>query len=282
MREACLTASDPTLGAQFGMAYSDAPSLSAYIGSNSATLREAILSAGRFFRLSDPTTIFDLLSTEDGATLSVGSTLAGLRSNDRYQEFLVFGTLARIQSISQRTTRPQKVVFQHRLLGELRDFERIAGGPVRFGGSFTGLKFSLMTLDTRLARFDPDLLAHLTDLAEAQLTHHGAQDRTTRDRVERMLLDALPGRFLTADEVSSNMGTTRRTLTRRLSAEGVTFRSLCNDLRFRLAKAYLQEGRTVTETAFLLGYGEQATFSSAFRGWSGVSPTEFAATAEAT
>jgi AraC-like DNA-binding protein len=40
----------------------------------------------------------------------------------------------------------------------------------------------------------------------------------------------------------------------------------------------LQEGRSVTEIAFLLGYSELSTFARAFKRWTGKAPSEYAAT----
>ena len=171
-------------------------------------------------------------------------------------------------------------MFAHRSAGDARSFEQIAGCAVRFDAEFTGLAFANGAFDLRLRGHDPALVAHLTELAETQVqARQRVGDDDLRGIVEHRLVAALPERFLTADDVAGGLGMTRRTLSRRLRAQGTSFRGLCNALRYRLAKAYLQEGRSVTETAFLLGYGEQATFSAAFRGWSGQSPTEFAASA---
>ncbi|WP_283425771.1 AraC family transcriptional regulator [Shimia sagamensis] len=277
IRTACLEMNDPALGAKIGIGYRDAPTLSSYIAASSKTLREAVEGAAKFYTLADPTTALQLEDRDGGDALTVMSTDAALRSNDRFQEFLVFGALARIHSITRRGTRPTQVVFRHKALGDIRTYERIAGCAVRFGGSFNGVQFAAGVPEVRLETHDPVLVSHLQNLAETQLTARDEGAATVRDQVERLLVEALPGRFLTADQVAEQFGVTRRTLTRRLGTEGLNFRALCNDLRFRLAKAHLQDGRTVTETAFLLGYGDQATFSTAFKVWSGGAPSEYVA-----
>lgn len=277
IRAACLEVHDPTLGAQIGIGYRDAPTLSAYLAASSKTLRAAVENAAKFYSLADPTTRFALRDIEDGEALDVVSTDAGLQANARFQEFLVFGVLARIQSVTRRDTRPTRVVFQHAVLGDERAYGRIAGCPVQFGGGFNGLRFAQGVPDVQLDAHDPDLVNHLTRLAEAQLRDLDADAGRLWDQVERMLVQALPERFLTADEVAEQLGITRRTLTRRLGAEGGSYRDLCNGLRYRLAKAHLRDGRTVTETTFLLAYKDQASFSTAFKGWSGVAPSAVAA-----
>ncbi|WP_294229341.1 AraC family transcriptional regulator [uncultured Shimia sp.] len=277
VRAACLESGDPTLGAKIGIGYRDAPTLSSYIAASSKTLREAVEGAAKFYTLADPTTVFRLDALGDGEALTVSSKDAGLQANERFQEFLVFGALARIQSITRRETRPTQVMFRHKALGEGRAYESIAGCAVRFGGAFNGLQFAAGVPDIRLETHDPALVSHLHSLAEAQLTALDGGAVRVRDRVERLLVEALPERFLSADEIAAQFRVTRRTLARKLRAEGLSFRALCNDLRYRLAKAHLQDGRSVTETTFLLGYGDQATFSTAFKGWSGVAPSVFVA-----
>jgi AraC-like DNA-binding protein len=40
-----------------------------------------------------------------------------------------------------------------------------------------------------------------------------------------------------------------------------------------MARAFLEEGRTsVTDIAFLVGFGDMSSFSRAFRRWTGLSP----------
>jgi AraC-like DNA-binding protein len=146
---------------------------------------------------------------------------------------------------------------------------------VKFGGGFNGLRFAQGVPDVLLEAHDPDLVTHLTQLAESQLRALDTDDGRLWDKVERMLVQALPERFLTADEVAEHLGITRRTLTRRLGAEGGSYRDLCNGLRNRLAKAHLRDGRSVTETAFLLAYRDQASFSTAFKGWRGEAPSAY-------
>ena len=67
----------------------------------------------------------------------------------------------------------------------------------------------------------------------------------------------------------------RRTLTRHLRQEKTSFREVLEQVRFDLAKTYLKDGLSITDTAYLLGYGDHAAFSTAFRRWSGQSPRAY-------
>ncbi|TNC92929.1 MAG: hypothetical protein CSH36_01975 [Thalassolituus sp.] len=69
---------------------------------------------------------------------------------------------------------------------------------------------------------------------------------------------------------------TPRTLQRRLSDEGTTFRALLNQLRMDMTEQYLQEGKlSHEEITFLLGFRDRGVFYRAFRQWFGTSPGEY-------
>jgi AraC-like DNA-binding protein len=96
--------------------------------------------------------------------------------------------------------------------------------------------------------------------------------RDTRIAIRR----ALPGGALTVDSLALELGITRRTLQRRLSAQGSSFKKMLQDVREEQSRRYLDDPRlAVTEIALLLGYSDQASFSHAFKAWCGCAPTEY-------
>jgi AraC-like DNA-binding protein len=87
---------------------------------------------------------------------------------------------------------------------------------------------------------------------------------------------ALPSGTLTVDTLSGDLGVSRRTLQRRLTARASSFKQLLQNMREELALRYLCDARLgITEIAFLLGYSDQASFSNAFRSWRNCSPSEY-------
>ena len=67
-----------------------------------------------------------------------------------------------------------------------------------------------------------------------------------------------------------------RTLQRRITTEGTSFRRLVRDPRYELAKHYLLDASLdLAETAYLLGYGDPNSFFRAFREWEGTTPSEW-------
>jgi AraC-like DNA-binding protein len=69
-----------------------------------------------------------------------------------------------------------------------------------------------------------------------------------------------------------------RTLQRRITEDGTSFRRLVSDARRELARHYLlQPSLELVETACLLGYEDPNSFFRAFREWEGMTPGEWKA-----
>ncbi len=65
----------------------------------------------------------------------------------------------------------------------------------------------------------------------------------------------------------------RRTLQRRITAEGTNFRDLLMEAHRQLARHYLSQPEIGTnEAAFLLGFEDTNSFYRAFRGWENATP----------
>jgi AraC-like DNA-binding protein len=100
---------------------------------------------------------------------------------------------------------------------------------------------------------------------------------STGDRVRRLLLGSTPG-SVTETEAARAMFVSKRTLARRLEAEGTSYRRIREGLLSELAARHLRESSlTVEAVSAMLGYGDTAAFRKAFRRWYGTSPTAFRA-----
>jgi AraC-like DNA-binding protein len=92
-----------------------------------------------------------------------------------------------------------------------------------------------------------------------------------RDTVRSEILAALAqARDPTIEIVAKGMAMTPRTLHRRLSSEGTSYRELRDCTRIEIAKQLLRDLALTTEQiAFRLGFSELSAFSRAFRRWTG-------------
>ena len=81
--------------------------------------------------------------------------------------------------------------------------------------------------------------------------------------------------------IGKELGISERTLQRRITEEGTTFRQLLNEIRHELVRQYLDNASVeITEAAFLIGYEDPNSFYRAFGSWEGKTPAEWRAANE--
>lgn len=114
------------------------------------------------------------------------------------------------------------------------------------------------------AAFEPELRQRLADL-EAQVT--------TAKRVRAALLEGLPSGLVTMEAIAQKLSLSKRTLQRRIEAEGTNYQQLLRETREALARHYLEKtALPAAEISFLLGFDEPHSFYRAFRTWTGTTP----------
>lgn len=116
------------------------------------------------------------------------------------------------------------------------------------------------------------LLAMLGHIARVIETRSGQGASAFRQDVERRIELLLGRESVRIDTVAQALGYSRQTLYRRLKAEGVTFQQLLDAVRRRRGIRFIEEGNSVKETAYRLGFSDPSAFSRAFKRWTGSSP----------
>lgn len=96
------------------------------------------------------------------------------------------------------------------------------------------------------------------------------------ESISRVLEIYLPAGRPTLARIAETVGTSVRSLQRRLDDVGTTHSRLLDDVRRKMALARLEQGEyPITAIAHDLGYSDSAHFARAFQRWTGVSPTEY-------
>jgi AraC-like DNA-binding protein len=126
-------------------------------------------------------------------------------------------------------------------------------------------------LERPIPTANPPVYAYFEGLADAALAAH---ERPLEDRVREQLLRRLPHGTATVEGVARDLGMSTRSLQRALRASSLSFTSLLEQVRREGATTHLDEGRTVTEVALLLGYSDARALRRAYRRWHGRSPGE--------
>jgi AraC-like DNA-binding protein len=167
---------------------------------------------------------------------------------------------------------PALATFRHPPPPNLETHHRIFRSPLRFGAADNTIRFDRRALEAPITRADEALRRVLERQADALLAGLPA-GRDLVARVRHALVALLPGGSQSLRTVARSLGTSTRSLQRDLALAGVTFQGLVSEVRYHLARQYLEGGRiSVAEIGFLLGFSEPSAFQRAFRRWSGTTP----------
>lgn len=173
----------------------------------------------------------------------------------------------------QKLKYPQRIQFKHADPGYAAEYARVFQAPVTFDAPWNAMQVDAEFLTLRQPPVNRYVFGVLSERADALLK--SLKDaKTTRGRVESLLLPILHRGDAGMDVVAEGLGMSRQTLYRNLRAEGVTYETVLDELRHRMALNFLA-GRKVSinETAYLVGFSEPAAFSRAFKRWTGKSPS---------
>lgn len=235
----------------------------------SPTLGVAIRTFAVYQHLNSQGMATFLLEKDGVATLGSVVYQKGAEHVEQIYDFNVATMIGIMRELCGARWRPERVLFSHSEPTDDRPYRRAFQAPCRFNAERTALVFPASVLDHRLASADPEQLRILEAQADAR------DDFGLVFRLRRSLRILLLAQNVSGDQVARLLLMHRRTLNRRLMAEGTTFQRLLDEVRFEAACQLLDTARIpITEIAATLGYAETSAFSRAFRRWSGVTPIQ--------
>jgi AraC-like DNA-binding protein len=153
------------------------------------------------------------------------------------------------------------------------EYDRIFQVPVVFDCEKNAVRLSDQLWPAARAALPPRSVSEVLSAHAEALLEKLESSKSTRGRVESLLMPILHTGDASMDVVAGKLGVSRQTLFRRLKAEGVTFEKVLDELRHEMALHYLNAKKlSVNETAYLVGFSDPAAFSRAFKRWTGSSP----------
>ena len=169
---------------------------------------------------------------------------------------------------------PTRLALSHRPDDPV-ELGRVLGCPVEAGAAWNGLGVSRDLWELPMRRRDPVLRGVLERQADEIVARFPPRGGAAVE-VRRVLASRLARGDTRIAGTARELGTSTRTLQRRLAAEGVAFERLLDETRREVARRQLGESTlSIGEVAYLLGYSEPAAFHRAFRRWFGVTPKAF-------
>ncbi|KQQ13507.1 DNA-binding domain-containing protein, AraC-type [Methylorubrum extorquens] len=170
---------------------------------------------------------------------------------------------------------PDEVLLPRAVPADELTYRHVFGAPVRFSREAAALVFPASQLEQPIPGADPVVRRALQDRLRVE-TRRSALDFTTRLR--QLLRTELMHGGGSAERIAGLLSMHRRTLSRRLEAEGTTFRAVAHQGRFEIARLLIEHTDIpFVQIATALGFSEASAFTRAFQHWSGDSPSAWRA-----
>lgn len=237
--------------------------------------RDALNRMARYKQLCAPERI---LIDEEGELCTI--ELAWLFSERPEPPMLIGVSLASLMELGRRGSgKPLNAhaVELSRPMGNVQALEAFFGCGVRVGSNRSRLILHRSDLDRPFITYNEELLEILTPALDRSLEQKLRSNSIT-ETVKWIIKLNLPGGRPDIRVVTSELGMSDRTLQRRLTEEGTSFKQLLTEARRERALEYLADPTLdLKEVAFLLGYEDQNSFFRAFRQWEGDTPSHWRA-----
>jgi AraC-like DNA-binding protein len=271
-QRAAAISGDPLLGLRVGAGLPlQAMNVLTLVVMHSATLRAALGSCVRYQQLVSNSGRFRLVAVAGGTRMAYSITPCAVPMHPAQVDSLFAGFLSMLYRCVPDGQRPSQVGLPGTDTALVAAYEEQLDCPVRLGGPDIFMQFDEGVLDAPWPAADPSLLRLLLGRADAMRQAQGRSDVL----VEQVIAAVAAEGYADArcESVAHRLDLSVRTLQRRLTEAGTSFRQVLEAARMGEAVELLADSRVPLATlAERLGYAEPSAFSHAVRSHFGVSP----------
>jgi len=246
-----------------------------YMLASSSSPRDALVRSCRSFEMMNSALLLSLRMYRDLACLELCNPGDPYGLPRPYIEYILTIYLVRLRFATRTKCSPVEVHVTFRKPSCTQAYDRMFMAPVRFNETANRMIFPchVMELPHRFA--DPELCELLEYAVRQKLCHWSHANRSLAEIYE-VLAYRLENGETTLTVLAQQLGKSRRSLQREISASGMTFRELLDRIRQERALALLDDhDLPITEIAAKLRYSDAATFCHAFQRWRGKSPQQY-------
>ena len=169
----------------------------------------------------------------------------------------------------------QRIGFRHSCPAHHQEYQLMFGCPVLYNQPSNFFEFDPALLQLPVHQTPQTLSTYLQRAPLDWLQQQVYYPNFTR-RVIDCLQNSTQLSTISMESVASELHLTPRTLRRKLTIEGTSFRTLKDNISRDTAIHLLsQRNLSITQIARQIGFSEPAAFSRAFKAWSGVAPAHY-------
>jgi AraC-like DNA-binding protein len=239
----------------------------------SETAGEALQKLADNFTLHNSAAILSLITSGTYARFAYAIVEQGMVDTRHFQLGAIAIAFNILRDLCGTGFLPTVVTFASRTPSNLRPFHKFFRAPLRFDSDESAVVFEQHWLDRPLPPVDPLFRQQIEAGAWAQ------RDAILADFpviVRRLLRKQLLIGNCSMDHVADRLGMHRRTLDRHLQRHGLLYGELLESVQSDVAcQLLLDTGMQVQQVAETLRYSSAANFATAFRRWTGVTPSQY-------
>ena len=239
------------------------------------TARQALDTLCRYLRLLNASLLTRVEDQGDTVTIREQFLIGRPGSTSQSMQLAVGVMFRMLSELLGPGWTARRALFVHRAPADLRAHRALFGSTISFDAPFNGIVCARRDLERALPDTDPGRALFAKRYLEQQLVRNRPD---TSDQVRRLIAALLPGGRCTAERLAQHLGVDRRTIHRRLQAEGTSFAILLRTVRGELAVRQLRDSDApITEVADLLGFADASSLAHWFRGQFGSSISQWRA-----
>jgi len=234
---------------------------------NSRTVGIALEELVLFQHLNSQGAVAFMLRSNSSVDLGYTFYVPLATSTGQFYDAVLAAAINFMRELVDEEWAPSMVYFPHSAPADLEPYRQYFQAELRFDAATCALRFSSKYLTRPIVGAQPDLYERASQRLRA------ASRGSFVDMVSRTLRTLLLHGIASGDIVAETLAMHRRTLSRRLKEEGVTFQQVLDRVRFSIAKELL-ESSTVPpkQIAAFLNFTDTASFFRAFKRWTGTTP----------
>jgi len=242
-----------------------------YAMSCSATVGDALHRFARYAKLISSSAIVSLAETPQQLHLQVSFETGGEPPMSQAIDAVLAGVVSFCSWIGAEEVVPVEVHFKHSRPEDGNEYAEQLKCPVYFDQDQDCIVFDAFDMHRPVMAADENLASLLDSLAIHQMADLSGRFSTkVRDCLRQQFANGEVSKRATAKLLHM----TERTLLRRLSEEGTTFKEVLDNLREELACEHLRQNNiSIQDLSSMLGFSDASTFSRAFKRWTGHRPS---------
>jgi len=233
-----------------------------YAAGSAATLGEALRRFERYSSIVNEGVTLKCVES-DNLAIELGYAGVARHSDQQQMEFLATALIRSVRALTGSEFRPTVVDFVHQFSREhALELSRYFGCRIVLGAETDRICLDKNARQLALIGADPYLSQILLGYCEQALTNRRGNASSLRTMIENAITPLLPHGDASFNEIARKLGMSRRTMARRLKAEGLSFSEILKQLRSDLITRYLGENTlSISQVAWLVGFRSVAAFS---------------------